>query len=138
MSASKVAQAAAVLCVLSGCAAPSSPEVASAAVPAGPPAKRCTVNGMSWQGSQTSVSPTMTVSNDGWCQRSVSLSGSSGVMMEVASPPSHGRVTTRGSNSMRAFFRYYPEPGYEGPDSFVLQTGLGGQIAANVAVTVTK
>ena len=93
---------------------------------------------MAWQGSQISISPTMTVSNDGWCQRSVSLTGSQGVMMEVTSPPKHGRVTTRGSNSMRAFFRYFPEPGYEGPDNFVLQTGQGGQITANMAVTVTK
>ena len=137
MNASKFVQATVVLCLLSGCAAPA-PEMAGAALPAGPSAKSCAVSGLAWQGSQTSIRPTMTVSNDGWCQRSVSLSGSSGVMMEVASPPSHGRVTTRGSNSMRAFFRYYPEPGYEGPDSFVLQTGLGGQIAANVAVTVTK
>lgn len=138
--------------LLAACATPASPpgaqEVqstptrgvqAAAAVPAGngERARTCTVSGFRWVSSSTRINPTMTVSSDGYCSYSVATNNSAVIDMTAVTQPTHGRLTTSGG-AMRPYLRYTPTPGYEGPDSFSVTTGLGGSVTAEMAVTVVK
>jgi hypothetical protein len=59
-------------------------------------------------------------------------------MMQVETPPQHGHVTTSGAYTSRAAVRYYPDKGYVGSDSFVVETGSARHaILADFAVTGT-
>lgn len=81
----------------------------------------------------------MTVSNDGYCGTNVHLTAFTGVLMHVASRPSHGRITTAGEDTSLAGFRYHPDNGYVGPDSFVMLTGSANhEVLANFSVKVTN
>jgi hypothetical protein len=138
---------------VSACSAPGGapPPTAAVAVPtpsavasAGPAlsgsrAKTCSINGLSWGNRETQINPTMVVSNDGFCGTHVHVDNIKfNPMMQVYAKPNHGRIDTFGADSARPGFRYYPEQGYVGPDSFVMVTGTGRhEILANFSVTVS-
>lgn len=122
-----------------GSTAAPSPATASAAPPAsGRRATTCTVAGFAWQQrGGAHVNPTMTVSNNGFCNAGIRLNASTSAGMTAVTQPQHGRLVTS-DPGMNPYLRYYPAPGYEGPDSFTVNTGSGGQVTADFAVTVLK
>jgi len=85
------------------------------------------------------INPVMTLSNDGYCEAHIRLLSNTGIIMTVETPPQHGHLTTSGAYTSRAAVRYYPDKGYVGPDSFVVETGSARRaVLANFSVTVTN
>jgi hypothetical protein len=101
-------------------------------------AKTCNVAGFSWQTRGAQITPSMTVSDDGYCGTTLHSTDSSLMAMELLAPPQHGHVTIKGADSMATSFRYYPQANYTGRDNFTLRTGVGGQVTAIVSVTVVN
>jgi hypothetical protein len=86
-------------------------------------AKRCSVHGPAGFEGGVQPSDTIRMSNDGgWCghlRRTIKGSLVIGVPMHVTKQPEHGQVSiTVVSNGTRIYYK--PEPGYSGPDSFVV------------------
>ena len=86
-------------------------------------AKRCSVHGPAGFEGGVQPSDTIRMSNDGgWCghlRRTIKGSFVIGVPMHVTKQPEHGQVSiTVVSNGTRIYYK--PEPGYSGPDSFVV------------------
>jgi hypothetical protein len=123
----------------------------AAAVPAPPPAvstqattsgasaaKTCSIDGLRWRKWDTQINPKMVVSNDGFCGSSVHVNSNVAPVMQLSAKPDHGRIDTFGEGTANAGFRYYPEQGYVGPDSFVMVTGdARHEVVANFSVTVS-
>jgi hypothetical protein len=139
------------LLVIAGCSSPPPPTSASVAPASATPvaasagivddgsaeAKTCSTTGLHWL-REVTINPKMTLSNDGYCEAHVHLLSNTGIMMQVETPPQHGHVTTSGAYTSRAAVRYYPDKGYVGSDSFVVETGSARHaILADFAVTGT-
>jgi hypothetical protein len=119
-------------------AAPVAATVVSTGDTSDAPAKTCSWAGMRWRYYDVSINPTMTVSNDGYCEVHAHLSANTAVLMQVQKPPQHGQLAISAAYTSRASVRYSPNKGYVGTDSFVIETGSARHaVIANFTVTVT-
>jgi hypothetical protein len=118
--------------------APSAAAYITSATPGSSAAKTCSINGLRWGKRVTQINPTMVVSNDGFCGTTIHVdSVQFSPLMQVYAKPNHGRIDTFGADSARPGFRYYPDQGYVGTDTFVMVTGTyRHEIIADFSVTV--
>ena len=115
---------------LNGCATLPPPSVV------GPQARNCKVENDRFVAQQTLLTPTMTVSNDGWCKGQFRRDQFGPISIETDMLPQHGALVTDDSNSSVASYYYIPTKSYVGPDAYAVRI-LGGRLLVKMAVNVT-
>lgn len=98
-------------------------------------ARQCQVANITWVLAQTVSNPVMTLSSDGWCQRSMARDQNGPLSLVAERNPLHGTLIIDGRNSTTPTYYYVPVVGYVGPDIFAMRTSSNMLVDVKVNVT---
>ena len=115
---------------LAGCATGGLPPGVIGAI-----ARQCQVANIKWLPAQTVSNPVMTLSSDGWCQRSMARDQNGPLGLVAERNPLHGTLIIDGRNSTTPTYYYVPAAGYVGPDTFTMRTSINMLVDVRVNVT---